>query len=380
MVSELATPNFIDRQPATVEADLISLWESLADKTLYPGQAERLLINLIAYRETLVRIGIQYAGEQSLVNLADGIHLDQLGALVGAPRLAESFATCTLQFTLAIARGVDTLIPAGTRARLAGSSVLFLTDENTTILAGDLTATAQATCGTAGVIGNGFTVGQIESLLDPIPGLTVTVANTTESSGGADVEADDPYRTRIKLAPSQFSVAGPANAYKFHTLTVSQLIIDAAVVMPLNDFGGLLRIYVDVYPLTSEGLPSLELIAQIQAALDNDQVRPLCDIVTVKAPTEVNYTIDADITLLNEADGVILAGLISDAVGTYITNRASELGQDIIRSQIIGVIAGVPGVYDVTLNTPVSDVVVAEAEWANHSGTPVLNIVGTNEG
>lgn len=380
MASELATPNFIDRQPETVEADLISLWESLADKTLYPGQAERLLINLLAYRETLLRIGIQYAGEQNLVNLADGIHLDQLGALVGAPRLAESFATCTLQFTLAIARGVDTLIPAGTRARLAGSPVLFLTDENATIAAGDLTITAQATCGIAGVVGNGIGVGQIEQLLDPIPGLTLTVSNTTESSGGANVEADDPYRERVKLAPSQFSVAGPADAYKFHTLTVSQLIIDAAVVMPLNNAGGLLRIYVDVYPLTSDGLPSLELIAQVQDALDNNQIRPLCDIVTVKAPTEVNYTIDADITLLDEADGVILAGLISEAVDAYIADRASELGQDIIRSQIIGVITGVPGVYDVTLNTPATDIVVLETEWANHSGAPVLNIVGTNEG
>ena len=380
MASELATPNFIDRQPETVEADLISLWESLADKTLYPGQAERLLINLLAYRETLLRIGIQYAGEQNLVNLADGIHLDQLGALVGAPRLAESFATCTLQFTLAIARSVDTLIPAGTRARLAGSPVLFLTDENATIAAGDLTVTAQATCGTAGVVGNGIGVGQIEQLLDPIPGLTLTVSNTTESSGGANVEADDPYRERVKLAPSQFSVAGPADAYKFHTLTVSQLIIDAAVVMPLNNAGGLLRIYVDVYPLTSDGLPSLELIAQVQDALDNNQIRPLCDIVTVKAPTEVNYTIDADITLLDEADGVILAGLISEAVDAYIADRASELGQDVIRSQIIGVITGVPGVYDVTLNTPATDIVVLETEWANHSGAPVLNIVGTNEG
>jgi phage-related baseplate assembly protein len=380
LASNLATPNFINRDPATTEADIISLWESLADKTLFPGQAERLLINLLNYRETLLRIGIQYAGEQNLVNLASGIHLDQLGALVGAPRLPESFAALTLQFTLAAPRGVDTLIPAGTRARVAGAPVLFATDENATIAAGQTTITVQATAGTAGILGNGFTVGQIDQLLDPIPGLTLTVTNTTASTGGADVEADDPYRTRIKLAPSQFSVAGPADAYKFHTLTVSQLIIDASVVMPLNDAGGLLRIYVDVYPLTSEGLPSIELIAQVQDALDNDQVRPLCDIVTVKAPTSAGFTIDADITLLDEADGVLLATEIAAAVDAYITDRESQLGQDIVRSQIIGVITGVAGVYDVTLNSPATDIVVAETEWANHTGDPVLNIVGTNEG
>ena len=380
MVSELTVPNFIDRAPDTVETEVISLWETLADKTLYPGQAERLLINLLTYRETLLRVGIQYAAEQNLVNLADGVNLDQLGALVGAPRLSKSSAQTTLRFTLAASRAVDTLIPAGTRARVPGATVLFQTDANATITAGNFTVDVIATAGTAGVVGNDYTAGQIDQLLDPLPGLTLTVSNTTTSSGGADVEADDPYRERIKLAPSQFSVAGPADAYKFHTLSVSQTIIDASVVMPLNAAGGKLRIYVDVYPLTSTGLPSAELITAVQTALDNNQIRPLCDIVTVKTPTSVGFAIDADITLLDEADASLLATQINAAVTEYIADRESELGQDIITSQIVGVITGVPGVYDVTLNSPASDIVVTETEWANHTGSPVLNIVGTNEG
>ncbi|MGA1531699.1 MAG: baseplate assembly protein, partial [Aquiluna sp.] len=364
MVSELTVPNFIDRAPDTVETEVISLWETLADKTLYPGQAERLLINLLTYRETLLRVGIQYAAEQNLVNLADGVNLDQLGALVGAPRLGESSAQTTLRFTLAASRAVDTLIPAGTRARVPGATVLFQTDANATITAGNFTVDVIATAGTAGVVGNDYTAGQIDQLLDPLPGLTLTVSNTTTSSGGADVEADDPYRERIKLAPSQFSVAGPADAYKFHTLSVSQTIIDASVVMPLNAAGGKLRIYVDVYPLTSTGLPSAELITAVQTALDNNQIRPLCDIVTVKTPTSTGFTINADITILDEADAALIATQIDAAITAYIADRESELGQDIITSQIVGVITGVPGVYDVTLNSPASDIVVTETEWA----------------
>ena len=373
-------PIVINTDPLQTETDIVSQWEAIADKTLFPGQAERLLINLIAYRETLLRIGIQWAFEQSLVNFAIGDALDQLGALVGATRLTANFAATTVEFSLAAVREVDTLIPQGTRARVPGSEVIFSTDEDVTITTGQLTTTVAATALTAGIAGNGFAVSSITEILDPIAGVFLVASNPTVSNGGGDIEADDRYRERIKLAPSQFSVAGPAQAYRFHALSVSSTITSAKAIMPFNDLGGMLRIYVDVYLLTEAGLPSTELIAQVQARLDDGEIRPLNDIVTVKAPTEVSYSIDADITLLETADAIELSQQISDAVDAYIQGRASDTGQDIVLNQIIAAIACISGVYDVTVNLPAADIVVTESEWANHSGNPALNIVGTNEG
>lgn len=55
----IAEPNFIDRDPAQITSEMIAQYEDASGKKLYPAQAERLLIDLFAYRENLVRIAIR---------------------------------------------------------------------------------------------------------------------------------------------------------------------------------------------------------------------------------------------------------------------------------------------------------------------------------
>ena len=62
----IAEPNFIDRDPAQITSEMIAQYEDASGKKLYPAQAERLLIDLFAYRENLVRIAIQEAAKQNL--------------------------------------------------------------------------------------------------------------------------------------------------------------------------------------------------------------------------------------------------------------------------------------------------------------------------
>lgn len=83
----LPEPDFIARDPAAITAEIIAQYEQLSGKTLYPAQVERLLIDLLAYRETLIRIGIQEAAKQNLVAFAHAPMLDYLGQLVGVTRL-----------------------------------------------------------------------------------------------------------------------------------------------------------------------------------------------------------------------------------------------------------------------------------------------------
>jgi len=83
----LPEPSFIDRDPVAITAELKASWEATTGKTLYPGQVESLLIDLIAYRETLVRIGVQEAAKQNLVAYASAPMLDYLGELVGVYRI-----------------------------------------------------------------------------------------------------------------------------------------------------------------------------------------------------------------------------------------------------------------------------------------------------
>ncbi len=53
-MSDLEKPQFIETDVQTVLDECIAEYERLTGRPLYPAQSERLLINLIAYREHLV--------------------------------------------------------------------------------------------------------------------------------------------------------------------------------------------------------------------------------------------------------------------------------------------------------------------------------------
>ena len=57
-------PQFVADDSQAITQELITAYEAMTGKTLYPGQVERLLIDLIAYRETLVRTAINDISER----------------------------------------------------------------------------------------------------------------------------------------------------------------------------------------------------------------------------------------------------------------------------------------------------------------------------
>ncbi|MDY2518388.1 baseplate J/gp47 family protein, partial [Salmonella enterica subsp. enterica serovar Typhimurium] len=221
----IAEPDFIDRDPAQITSEMIAQYEEASGKKLYPAQAERLLIDLFAYRENLVRIAIQEAAKQNLVAYSRAPMLDYLGELVGVHRLPAQAAKTTLQFSVTQAAKSNLVIPQGTRAS-ASDSVMFATDEDVLLPAGSLSVAVTATCVVTGEPGNNWQPAQISALVDRVGNYDISVTNLTASSGGCGEENDDALRKRIQLAPESFSNAGSYGAYRFHTLSVSQSIID----------------------------------------------------------------------------------------------------------------------------------------------------------
>ena len=73
-IPSLPPPSFVNDadglNPNLILSDMIAAFQSAAGRTLQPAQVERLLINLYAYRESLVRNAIQYAGQQNLLAFA----------------------------------------------------------------------------------------------------------------------------------------------------------------------------------------------------------------------------------------------------------------------------------------------------------------------
>ena len=349
-----AAPSFIERDPSKITNDLIAEYEQLSGKTLYPAQVERLLINLIAYRETLVREAIQDAACQNLVNFARAPMLDELGALVACRRLEAQPARATFEAVLKAASATQTVLAANTQIKTKDGSLVFETAEDLIIPAGSLSGCVAGICTKPGLIGNGFIcggVGRFPASLDFLE----RFSNIDTTGGGSDIETDEGYRTRIKLAPETFSVAGSTGAYRYHALSAHPDIVDVAVTSPTAGD-------VIIYPLMKSGLPDAHILAAVESACSADKVRPLTDRVTVRSPEVVEYDIEASITRYHSTDRESCLAAVRQAAQSYHHIQASTLGRDIVPSQIIAMLS-VPGVYRVDLRQPVSTQVVLAHQW-----------------
>src|SRR5271166_6080833 len=136
-IPSLPPPVFVNDadglDPNLILADMVAEFETAAGRTLYPAQVERLLINLYAYRESLVRNAIQYTGQQNLLAFAAFPMIDYLGQLLGVTRLAAQSATANLQFTLSEPLSVSYTIPAQTSVGTTDGQFAFATIGDLTI-------------------------------------------------------------------------------------------------------------------------------------------------------------------------------------------------------------------------------------------------------
>jgi phage-related baseplate assembly protein len=370
-IPSLPPPVFVDDadglDPNLILADMIAEFEAASGRKLQPAQVERLLINLYAYRESLVRNAIQHAGEQNLLAFASFPMLDYLGQLLSVARLAAQPALTTLQFTLANALTVPFTISAGTLVGTNDGLFAFATSAAIIVAAGATTASVAAAATAAGAAGNGYLAGQVTVQLNP-NALIASVTNTSTTTGGSAPETDDHLRTRIQAAPNQFSVAGPTGAYRFFAIGADPSIVDAQVVSPVP---GSVNVYVLTGPVAvqpapapnSAGIANSALLAKVAAVLNADTVRPLTDTVAVLAVTEVNYQITGTVTLYSDADPTATMTAASTAVQELAIELAAKIQRDIVPSQIIAALS-VAGVYGVTLTSPALTPLAA-GQWAN---------------
>lgn len=365
---ELPKPVFVDIDPAATEADLIARYEGKSKKTLYPAQVERLFIDQIAYAVTRLQMGIQNAGEQLLVRFSNGPILDYLGELVATPRLLAKPSRCLIRFSMPAAVQQPLLISAGTRVSTQDAKLTFLTDQDVVIAAGQTQVSVTATCLVAGELGNGWAIGQISSIGNPpAPGLVATNINVT--ADGVEDEGNDRYRERIILAPEAFSNAGSRGAYRYHALAVHQSIIDVEVHGPDE---GQPPGHVALYPLTTTGLPSADLLQQIKDHISGEKLRPLCDTVHAYVPLEVGYQIKAHITFYSTTDRATAMVVARAAADAYAIERRAGLGRDLIQEQLIALLQ-VNGVYRADLEFPSAPRVVQGNEWANCTAIDLID-------
>ena len=362
-------PKFVNTDIDTIIAEIISDYETRTGLTLQPAQGETLLLKTIAYREQLLRIGINEAGKKSLVAFASGISLDELGGLVGVNRLGALRATCMLRFAMVEGHEGAT-IPFRTSVTSVDGLVIFRTLESKVVVEGVASIDIEAECLTEGIVGNGYLAGSINTLNDPIA-YVQSVTNVDTTGGGSDEETDENMRERIYDAPSAFSTAGSTAAYKYWTKTASSEIIDVEV---LASTPGV----VTVYPLVDGGVASAGLLDLIDERLNTDNIKPVCDTIDVQNPDVENYEIEVDVKLYSDADEVAVIASINAALDLYASGVKKRLGVDVIRMQITKACM-LDGVYDVVVNSPAANIVLTREQVAICTGISVT-LTGTENG
>lgn len=264
-----------------------------------------------------------FAGKMGLLKYSRDDYLDNLAPLRGVKRIESTAAVTTLQFSIANALRSVVAIPAGTRVT-NGNDIYFATDEYVEIAAGETSVTVSAICTTTGTGGNGFAVGEFNTLVNTLPYIT-SVTNTDITSGGADIETDDNLKDRVYNAPSSYTTTGSEAAYAYHVKSVDPSIDDVVV----DKIGPGV---VGVYFICSGGeLPSESLIEKVAEHLKDKNVRPLTDDIMVQAPATEEYNIEVTYHISSNDKSAVssIQASVETAVSTYNSWQTEKLGRDI---------------------------------------------------
>ena len=169
-------------------------------------------------------------------------------------------------------------------------------------------------------------------------------------------ETDDELRIRAVSALEGFSTAGPAGAYYYHALSAHSDITDVGVSSPTPG-------QVQIVVLTKTGVPSIEVLNAVTAALNDEDVRPITDEVIVLPVEIIDYEINATIFTNDGADPALVIQLAQTRANEFVTS-ARKVGVDIPLSGIYANLH-VSNTQKVILESPTADIPITELQCGN---------------
>ncbi|MFG0501298.1 baseplate J/gp47 family protein [Pseudomonas putida] len=143
------------------------------------------------------------------------------------------------------------------------------------------------------------------------------------------MEEDDALRERVQLVYEGLTTAGPRNSYILHARNASGLVADATAESPSPAV-----VEVTVLALEGNGTASAELLATVDAYLNDDDVRPVADRVIVQSAEILPYQINAKLYMAStgpESEGVL--ALCETRLAAWVNPRR-RLGVEVPRSAV----------------------------------------------
>ncbi|WP_096855105.1 baseplate assembly protein [Escherichia coli] len=187
----------------------------------------------------------------------------------------------------------------------------------------------------------------------------------------AVMESDADLRTRTQQAFEGLSVAGPTAAYEFWGRSADGRVADISAVSPTPA-----SVTISVLSSEGDGTASDDLLSVVAAALNDEEVRPVADRVTVQSAEIVPYQIDATLYIYPGPEAEPVRQASEQQLQAYIAAQ-NRLGRDIRLSAIYAALH-VEGVQRVELAQPVADIVLSDYQ-ASHCTEYTITVGGYDE-
>ncbi|TBM24361.1 baseplate assembly protein [Hafnia alvei] len=173
----------------------------------------------------------------------------------------------------------------------------------------------------------------------------------------AVMESDTDLRARIPAAFEGLSVAGPSASYQYHALSSDGRVADVSAISPEPA-----QVVVTVLARAGDGQADAELLAAVRNALNDENVRPVADRLTVQSAQIVSYTINAVLYVYQGPESEPILAAAKNILKNYISTQR-RLGRD-IRISALHAALHVEGVQRVELTEPKQDVILDKTQAA----------------
>ncbi len=347
-MSEL--PKVVHENGAQITQEAVAAWEAATDKTLEPAQIERLMIDLIAYRELLVRFDINDTARQNLIQYARDPMLSYLAARVDTWRLPPQPARTTLRYSIEVPPESALSLP---QAAIAGpSDARWLPQREPVIQPGQSYVDVPALASIAGSEHNALLPGSISEPTEQMP-VGVSVRNFTVTSGGTAIEDIERFRQRAILANAR-PAAGSRKQYRYIAMSAHQRVIDVSVQIVS---AGHVRL-----ALLIDGDEAAEILALVDRAVRRDDNRPTTDNVDVVLAEAVQVPLAVAVTPRVTALVATVERQSQQALTMAAQQHARTLGLDVVQSDIHARIQSPGGIKRVVAEG--ADVAIAPHQYA----------------
>lgn len=196
----------------------------------------------------------------------------------------------------------------------------------------------------------------------------------TEATDTADavMESDEALRLRAQAAFEGMSVAGPSAAYEYFARSASGKVADAKASSPAPA-----EVVVAVLSTEGDGTASPELLAAVAEAVNDEDVRPIGDRVTVRSAEIVDYEIDVTLYLYPGPESEPIINAADASLQKLLKQNDKKISRDVARSAISAAVH-VQGVQRVEVNSPPEDIKISDIQAARNIGYHIEN-GGTDE-